>query len=207
MCNEPNIGLNNKSGSPDPAGYAADLVEAAKAIREADPQAIVLLGGLANVRSAGRNISDSDFLKAVYRFPEVRGAFDGVSLHPYEKTPEGVVRAVAEIRQILVDNGDGGKSLWITEFGWATAGPPDRLLVSRELQAVNLTRTMDAFKFLRASFNIRAACWYFWRDTEKPIGHAKTPRWDSYAGLFDKAGKPKPSWNAWLSVTGGRDSG
>src|SRR5439155_16083437 len=86
VWNEPNIAAF-WSPKPDPVLYARLLAAAAAAIRETDPHALVLSGGLATAsdRSNGRTIAPETFLAALYR-RGVRHTFDAVAVHPYAYT-------------------------------------------------------------------------------------------------------------------------
>lgn len=162
------------------------------------------LGGLAKANGVDKKggMSGEKFLERIYRYPEARAAFDAVSYHPYSSTVASMKESVESIRKIMNDAGDKNKPLYITEVGWATGGPPGGLVVSPEEQAANLKESMIWFKANKDRLNIPSVNWYFWQDVTGAIMGTKK-NWDSYAGLFDVNGAAKPSWYAWLSVTGG----
>jgi hypothetical protein len=61
-----------------------------------------------------------------------KGFFDGVSYHSYtwpqtpsHDSPTGGWNRMLKARQTMVDNGDGAKKIWVTEFGAPTAGSPN----------------------------------------------------------------------------------
>jgi hypothetical protein len=118
IWNEPDNALYWRP-APDPAAYVRLLQAAAPAIRAANPEAKILLGGVVPF--------DGRFLRAVAD-AGAWGLFDIISVHPYvdPASPEegqigpagiGAVRALADAI--------GPKPIWATELGWA-AGPGDR---------------------------------------------------------------------------------
>jgi hypothetical protein len=89
------------------------------------PDAQVLIGGLTNPRGFLPRMLTAD--------PALRGAIDGVGIHPYGRTPLLVLRSVRDTRRALDSLGLGQVPLWITELGWTTSPPgaldylPERL--------------------------------------------------------------------------------
>lgn len=208
ICNEPNLAHNNPGGKKVRfRAYVSMMIRVSRLIRRADPSSVVLVGGLANVSAGKRRMSAETFLSKLYSSPGARTAFDGVSLHPYSNTVEGVKSSVLRIRKIMDMNGDSKKGIWITEVGWATDNHSSRsskyLVVSEAAQARNLTEVMTWLRSNRISLNISAVFWYFWKDSSAGL-MSSTPDWYNYAGLFDVNNRPKPSWLAWLKFTGGQ---
>jgi len=118
---------------PNPAAYAELLRQAAVAIRQADPDARILLGSLApTVETGPDNLSEPRFLDGLYA---ARAApyFDIVTAQAYgfhtgpddRRVDEGVLNfsRVVLIREVMETYGDGGKSLWISHFGWNSLPP------------------------------------------------------------------------------------
>src|SRR5450755_2811953 len=81
IWNEPN---NAAFWAPkaDPLAYTQLLVPANAAIKQADPTATVVTGGLSPAVDNGTNIAPLSFLEAVYA-DGGRGSFDAVGYHPY----------------------------------------------------------------------------------------------------------------------------
>ena len=80
IWNEPNLAAFWMPRA-DPAAYARLLVDAAAAIRAADPRAVVILGGLAPGADDGGNRSPLGFLRDVYA-AGAKCAFDAVGFIP-----------------------------------------------------------------------------------------------------------------------------
>jgi hypothetical protein len=103
------------SPAPDPALYAEMYLSARDAITAVDRTARVIVGGLTDFRG---------FLPALVRArPDLAGHVDGVAIHPYASTPEGVLGRVRTARSVLQSLGLGGVPLYVTEFGWTTQPP------------------------------------------------------------------------------------
>ena len=126
IWNEPNLWYSWGGHAPDAAAYARVLCAAYRAIKGADPKAIVVSGGLATAGDgAGAPvIGDLIYLRQML----AAGAgecLDAFGSHPYggSAPPEaklGTVyfRRAEEQRQILAENGYVDKPVWATEFGW-----------------------------------------------------------------------------------------
>jgi polysaccharide biosynthesis protein PslG len=80
-----------------------------------------------------------------YRFSVgAKGSFDAMAMHPYVY-PNGLAiddhngwSDVERVRQLMVDNGDGAKKIWMTELGAPTSAP-SAAGVSQDEQARQIT--------------------------------------------------------------------
>lgn len=100
--------------SPNAAQYVPLLKIAHEEIKRADPGATVIVGGL-----CGWN---SDYMRDIYHHGG-KGFFDAVAVHPYGWGPDanpGTAAQFAEFKNVLAENGDTDKKLWLTEFGTST---------------------------------------------------------------------------------------
>ncbi|MGD8968665.1 MAG: hypothetical protein PVI07_14240, partial [Anaerolineae bacterium] len=128
IWDEPNLADHWGGGPVSPSAYADLLARTSRAIRAADPQARILLAGLAPTTETGpQNLSDVRYLERLYQ----AGAapyFDIVAAKPYgfDTGPED--RRVDEtvlnfsrmllLRGVMVAHGDGGKAIWASHWGW-----------------------------------------------------------------------------------------
>jgi hypothetical protein len=130
VWNEPNLASEWAGCAPDPAGYTELLCAAATAIRAADPQALVVSAGLAPTNHASASaLDDRRYLEAMYD-SGAAACFDVLGAHPYgfAYPPDDAagdhhslnVARLADLRAIMVQNGDGRKPVWATEVGWTT---------------------------------------------------------------------------------------
>jgi hypothetical protein len=157
IFNEPNL-YYEWGGPPNPAAYARLLAAAARGIRRADPDALVISAGLApHTGGYGGNMEDVDFLRGMYA-AGARGTFDVLGIHPYggntspDRNPNGCgicFRRAELYRQVMVEHGDGDTPVWITEFGYlhtttVDLGQYNWLKLSPQQQAANL---VGAFQY------------------------------------------------------------
>ena len=113
-----------------PAEYTALLQASYAAIKSANANAEVLVGGMAAApdASGGASYEPVTYLTDMYA-AGAKGSFDAVADHPYS-FPDLPQQADAwnpftylpTLHQIMVDNGDGSKQIWLTEYGAPTSG-------------------------------------------------------------------------------------
>jgi polysaccharide biosynthesis protein PslG len=130
VWNEPN-GIQFWRPAPDPAAYTSMLKAAYPKIKAVDARVTVIGGVLGAVADFGTwLINPVTFLKQMYT-AGAKGNFDAVSFHPYHyslKFSDGVgiqnapVDQLIQMRQTMVEKGDGGKKIWATEYGEPVAG-------------------------------------------------------------------------------------
>lgn len=189
VWNEPNDPRFFAGASP--ADYTQLLRAAYGAVRQADPETLVVFGGT--------SYNDAEWISEAYD-AGAAGHFDVMATHPYQgvadlppETPDDGTRwlltHVSEVREVMVRNGDQDKSIWFTELGWSShTSDPDAPNwargVTREQQADYLVRTLN---MLRARYPyVSHVFWYRERDVDR--GH---PHKDNY-GLLDRELRAKP---------------
>lgn len=139
VWNEPNLSREWGDRPPDPAEYTELLKVCYQAIKEADPDAVVISAGLAPTGTGlPLAIPDMEFLQGMYD-AGAADYFDVLGLNapgykaPPEISPEEgesnpeygggrwfVFRHVEDMREIMVANGDEAKQAAILELGWTT---------------------------------------------------------------------------------------
>ncbi len=140
---------------PDPQAYAQMLIRSAAIIKQIDPDASVLIGGI--------NPFDTEFLQTVVDAGAWQ-SFDILAIHPYVDpySPEdGNLVASANAVRGLAARYDP-KPIWVTELGWAS-GPGDRDqrgLTDAEDQASYLVRAM----LLLWEAGVERIFWYTLKD-------------------------------------------
>jgi hypothetical protein len=188
-------------GAPDPAGYVRLLQATYPAIKAADPNATVVLGGLTG--------NDFKFVEGVYQAGG-KGFFDVVGVHtdtacnilsPYTflRGPDNKIitdsfLAYREVRAVMLANGDD-KPIWMTELSWRTtdatcaegrwAGTKAGG-VSEEQQATYLRQ---AYHCLSQDPYMQVALWFPMQDEGSVV-----------SGLIRANGSHKPSFDAMRSV-------
>lgn len=200
VWNEPNL-VAFWGAPPDPPAYAELLRQVRQAILAADPRARIVLAGMP--RSVVEYPID-DYLPDLYALPGFGRLFDIAAVHAYAGGQQEVLSVVDATREILDRNGDGAKPIWVTELGWASAGPArDTMRVKSPGEQASLLRaSVTALRREAARDGIGTIIWYDLQDYTRP---ANTPdRFVWHTGLFDARGRPKPAWRAFADVTGGR---
>jgi hypothetical protein len=194
--------------TPDVSAYGRLLSLTSAAVHNADPSAMVLVGGLAPaVTTPGGTYSPQDFVADLYA-AGLRSSIDGVAVHPYcfpalpgeGQSWSGWSQMVA-VHAVMSANGDGAKDVWATEFGAPTNGPgalatyanrnytqhPDH--VDTDLQARTVDAGIAAAKQLPW---LRVLLWYSVRD----LGTGNASNVTSY-GLLNPDGTAKPAYAHW----------
>lgn len=198
LWNEPNLTRFWPSG-PNAAEFASLLAAAYPAVKQADPSATVVMGGLSK--------NDYTYLENLYKAGG-RPYFDAVAVHPYTGlvdptwcwnqggTTKKAVDAfcgIEEVRRTMEAYGDSAKGMWLTEFGWSTG--TSAYSVSEATQADFLAK---AFTKLGSYPYVRAAFWYSLRNV------AGVPEdYEANLGLLRRDFSEKPAYGALRSLTGG----
>lgn len=139
--------------SPDAAQYTALLKVAYTAIKAADPNAMVIAGGIAAVNEipGGPAINPVTFLTEMYA-DGAAGYFDALAFHPYQYAVQfsageghaGVPITQAEqLHAVMVANGDGNKKIWATEYGEPTSEVSDASQAAFIGDFLRTWRTLD----------------------------------------------------------------
>jgi hypothetical protein len=144
LWNEPNIYPEWGEQVIDPEAYVELLKAGAEAIREVDPEAVIIAGALAatidldGTQIPGRNFNDLLFLQRMYN----AGAapyFDIMAMQGYGLWSGPTDRRMHPrvmnfgrnqfVRDLMVQNGDGDKPIWISEMNWNAV--PDEIADKR----------------------------------------------------------------------------
>lgn len=198
IWNEPNLALEWSGLPPDPAAYVELLRVGYRAVKETDPDAVVVSAGLAPTNTQNDEaLDDRLFLEAMYRHGAAE-YFDVLGAHPYgfghpPDDPRGAhdglnMARLADLREIMVAHGDGDKPVWITEMGWTIRGNAHSAWqeVTPQQQADYL---VDALEKIRRDWP--------WVElvTVWNLEDADHPDWGGYS-LLDTAGAPRPAYLA-----------
>ncbi len=129
IWNEPNLSFEWGLRRVDAAAYVDLLKVAYQRAKEANPKVIVLGGALAPTMEpigSERGLNDLTYLRQMYE-AGAKDYFDGLAAHAYGLTapmsdpPDRDrvnFRRVELLRQIMVEQGDEAKPVYITEAGW-----------------------------------------------------------------------------------------
>lgn len=198
VWNEPNLRGFWATG-PDPVAYAELLKATYPAVKQADPNATVVTGGLAPAET-----SDADrypiYSFAVAMFAAgIHGSFDALGIHPYTYpyVPDDAVSYnnyynLGKYYDLLIANGDSDKQVWATEAGAPTGTyvGPDRRAVSEATQAVVAQRIYE----IAAKRPWQGPVfWFCFRDYGPDPGDI-----EQNFGLLHNDGSPKPAYDAYV---------
>ncbi len=182
IWNEENYAVET-GGRVNVAAYIPVLKAGYQAVKEADPTAVVVFGGLTptGISDPAIALNDVEYLRQIYalnggeikQYYDVLGAHPGSNCNPpdtswpdnpattpcgtdpdggrsYTKDDSFYFKRILEIRKVLEDAGEGGKKMWLTEFGWTTANQAPGYgygkFVSEQQQAQYLARAFDLGK-------------------------------------------------------------
>jgi hypothetical protein len=195
--------------APDPARYAQLYIAARYAVRAADPQARVLVGGLARAAyTGGGYYKDTDFVAAMYQsHPELRGNVDGIGYHPYSAETAGyvedVLRNVVAMRQAINSPpvSDPKVPIEINEIGWPTAGVvPAWQVVLTEAQRTQAVRTV-ADQLIRSDCGVDQVLIHSWMTPENTDFPNMAPGVkERYMGIANLDGTLKPTAAAYSDL-------
>ncbi len=191
LWNEPNFDFY-WDPSPSAREYGRLIQISADTIRRADPDAEIMLGGVASVQSG---VPWWRFMRNLYERPGVKRDFDSVALHPYSPGIRVLGAQIRLMRAVMRDGGDRRTPLAITEIGWASAGDPRAPLVVGEAGQARLLR--KSFAYLarhQRQWRISDVHWYAWQDS---LAIEAFCSFCAHAGLFDLDGDAKPAWRAY----------
>jgi len=122
--NEPNLAIFWCPAS-DPEGYAEVFRAAREAALSEDPQARIVVGGLAPgfLPAPAGDTTVPDFLKRMVEAePALAEEVSAVGIHPYAPSPAGVRAATATFRDAVRAAGLGETPMIANEVGWYTRG-------------------------------------------------------------------------------------
>jgi len=150
LWNEENLDREAGAGNVDPSTYLPLLESGFTGVKSSDPAALVVLGAPSPTTSnvPGSIVDDITYLQQLYAINggEAIGFFDVLSAHPSgfsnppdctPDTPQCSLSAawntddsffaftrVSQYHDIMVQNGDGAKPIWLTEFGYCSNPTP-----------------------------------------------------------------------------------
>ena len=199
LWNEPD---NPAYWTGDTEDFAALVRAGSDGVRQGDPGAEVVLGGLA------WNLS---FLRDLLEDHAIAPAIDVVNVHSYFETwhadaIETLPNYLSEAAEIIAAHGDG-EPLWMAEVGYSSRGnsaqtsevyrPRYDTEHTMEAQASALARTLVV---ALATERLSLLAWYRINDlppSQEVIGDDN----NLHLGLFDVTGRPKPALETYRRLT------
>jgi hypothetical protein len=188
----------------DPAHYASVYAASRSAALDADPDALVIVGGLAPAfDGAGPgDMTVPDFLRGIVAAdPGLTGEIPGVAIHPYAATPPLVMQNVRRFRDAMRFAGLGGVPMIVNEVGWYTSGPPGPQLASQAERAERIRRVAAAVYL--TDCDVVALGIHSWETAESDPANPE----DWYGLANPRTGKPNASGVAYGAAIRAADSG
>jgi len=203
IYNEPNGGA--WGGTIDQ--YVATMRAAYAGVKAGNPSAKVV--------TAGTVYADFDWVASFYAAGG-KGSFDAIGVHPYPgkaDEPPSYAReasrywfpSISLVRNVMVQNGDSDKEIWITEFGYSEHG--NHLLPSTSSDywwALGVDATtqanfgVQAFQYAHANFPyVPVFIWY--KELSWPLGSLSPDWFDLHTqgyGLLYSNESPRPVYCA-----------
>jgi hypothetical protein len=200
VWNEPNHG-GAWCPLPEPHEYAPLYLATRDAIRAVDPNARVLVGGLAPYRSSRAATAlepaatgAAEFVEAMTAAdPRLSEEVDAVGIHLYGE-PETIVADLGWYRDLLDGSGLEGVPLSVNEIGWTTRGEGGFTPVPESVRATRLGQAAD--QIARSSCGIVSLAPHTWVTEE-----ADPANQEHWFGLADpETARPYPSAEAYAEV-------
>jgi len=161
-------------GRINPAAYTELLKISYTGIKSVNPDMIVVAGALTPTGAPPPvALDDLEYLKQMYA-NGAKGYFDAIGAHPsgFANPPDALYQGgdydpsrgyddhrsfffrntMEEYRRIMVENGDGGKTIWPTEFGWPVwrfTGDERFVFAQQNSEAQQAEYTVRAYQMAR----------------------------------------------------------
>jgi hypothetical protein len=194
VWNEPNLS-SFWAPHPDPRGYAALLAATHGAIKRVDPRADVVTAGMPYF---GPRLSAVAFYREMFRDRGVRD-FDTLAFNDYAPTVSAAVRRLFSVRLLMNRHRARRRALWITEFGWASGGPPSPYTARNDRdQRAKIAGLMSAIRRYRVGLGLKGAMLWSWAD--QPLAPGRNDYWGLHAGLYRLNLGAKPAASAFGRV-------
>ena len=198
IWNEPNLGIY-WCNRPNARSYVSMLRKVGRGIKKVNRGATIVTAGLPPSKLSSAVPIDR-YIKQMYR-AGARRAFDSMAINSYAKNRGELRRLMGSIRKLMNRRGDRRASIWITELGWAAAGPEHRFNVGPEGQAQRIASSFKVITKMRKRWRLRGVVYYSWRDS-KPYPPLYKDQWGLHTGLLDLGGGGKPALEAFKNAVG-----
>ena len=197
IWNEPNLG-KFWACKPNAAAYVELARAATDAIHDIDPSATIITAGAPD-KHGGK------YLRKAFKAGAGK-VFDGLALHSYKKSADDVLAEIRKARDMLADLDAKKWKVYVTEFGWATGGPPGEHTVNESKQGRLIKNTYVKLAEQRKKLKIASVDYYAWRDVPPPTDFGGGPDyWGLHTGLLRLDGTPKPALSQVLKASSAID--
>jgi hypothetical protein len=185
----PSRGSTSTGCDSNPAEYLQLARVTGAAIRSVDSGATIINGSAPH-----KTIQTGFWPKVFCLMGKNERVFNAFGLHPYAPTTAGVLAIVRDARRFLIRFHRDYRPIYITEFGWASGGPPSDQTVSEAQQADLVKRTYLRLWRNREELGFFGAFYYAWRDLPPPTDLVGSEDyWGLHTGLLHEDTTPKPA--------------
>jgi hypothetical protein len=147
----------------NPEQYASVYSSSHTAITQVDPQAEVMVAGLAP-RFGWQSATDLNVPTFLTRMtaadPSLRDRIPSVAIHPYAETPDGALGMVAQFRQAMRASGMPDTPMIANEIGWYTQGAAGPLKASEAERASRIATVAN--QLWRTDCGVEGLAPYSW---------------------------------------------
>jgi hypothetical protein len=187
IYNEENSSVFWPSQADAPERYADLYRLARQAIRAADPQARVVIGGLALVNPPIAT-DEVDFMRRMLSHrPDLRGQVDAIGLHPYQPTLQYLYLRLGAFRQAVDELFGPGVPIDLSEVGWSSTSMP-------EWERAQYLSSL-AYQLPRSDCGVDRLLVYAWTAAERNPAEP-----EDWFGIWNLDGSPKPSGQAYTQA-------
>ena len=197
IWNEANIAFRFDP-APNPALYTQMLKASYTDIKGAEPSDTVIVGGTAPAGNDADHVEPATFLSDIYANGG-KGYFDAVAAHPYDypnSPADGLPDAwgqMSDMHNVMAQNGDGNKLIWVTEFGSPTNGPNiqnDHVTEAQQAQILS-----DALRLWKTYSWAGPFFYYDYQDSGTSVDQS-----ENFFGLLRADGSQKPAYGVWVKA-------
>lgn len=181
LWNEPNLSVE-WGGQIDPDGYFQMLRTAYTRAKEVDPNVVILSAPMAMTNEhSDRAIPEFEYWQRLYDlgagayFDIMTASAYGLDQPPANPPDPSIinVRRVELLRNLMEKNGDGGKAVWLNEYGWDAAPedmPRDKLIWQRVTDDQQAKWTPEGIAWMSQNWQWLgvASIWYFRQNGDIP---------------------------------------
>ncbi len=168
IWNEMNTGARYLP-KPDPKEYAKVLTTAGAQIRQLDPQAEILPGGMFGTPQNEDSYSAWTFMRKLLFQKGVAKYVDAVGVHPYSPDLRGIRYQMDKMRRVLDSYHLQKVPIDVTELGWSSGVHKDRFFFFKgpRGQKLMLKRSYRLLLKGRKRWNVHRIIWFSWRDVDQ----------------------------------------
>jgi hypothetical protein len=234
IWNEPNMfhptGNSELQGEVKPEEFAEFYKKLVTEIRSVAPTINILAPGLFGYKSHKKGPTGHDtprgflktFDKTLKEAPELKDPYDGISLHPYvfktrnpkkkhekahvprdefdAKQVRGEIKGMIwGVHKQSVEDLKTSKQIWVTELGFPVRSEDHKSIppVTQHEQELLLHASFSMLLHNPGNLTVAHAIYYNIQDLPNDS-------WEHNAGLLEGSGKPRPAWEAFRKLAGGK---